>query len=135
MNNRITTPRGEIVTLNTKSGKTVARLTWNPGFGNEMTGAFDNVQRYVDSEVLRRSDPYVPFQTGMLKNSGILGTVLGSGEVRYIAPYGRKQYYSNRGNGTQGTARGGKRGSLWFERMKIDHADSILAGAAKFTKR
>ena len=29
------------------------------------------VQKIVDSEVLRRSDPYVPFKTGYLKSSGI----------------------------------------------------------------
>ena len=32
------------------------------------------VQKIVDSEVLRRSDPYVPFDTGYLKKSGIAGT-------------------------------------------------------------
>lgn len=39
--------------------------------GLEPTG---RVQKIVDSEVLRRSDPYVPFKTGYLKSSGIRGT-------------------------------------------------------------
>lgn len=89
------------------------------------------VQKYVDSTVLRLSDPYVPFLTGMLKTSGIRGTILGSGEVDYIVPYARVNYYNNRGRGKQGTARGGIRGKMWFHRMKADHLGDIINGAAK----
>lgn len=53
------------------------------------------VQKVIDSEVLRRSDPYIPMLSGNLKRSGTTGTVIGSGEVKYIAPYARKQYYNN----------------------------------------
>ena len=91
------------------------------------------VQKYVDSEVLRLSDPYVPFDTGKLKQSGTLGTVIGSGEVVYNCPYARKNYYENGGHGKQGTAKGGIRGKLWFERMKADHMDEILDGCAKLS--
>lgn len=121
----IETPRGQII-LNENQR---ARLVWNPGFGREYTQKFDILQKYVDSEVVRRSDPYVPFRTGILKKSGILGTVIGSGTVQYIALHARKNYYHNKGRGTQGTASGGKRGKLWFERMKADHCNSILRGA------
>ena len=51
------------------------------------------VQKYVDSEILRKCDPYIPFKTGMLRDSGILGTKVGSGRIRWLAPYARKQYY------------------------------------------
>lgn len=89
------------------------------------------VQKYIDSTVLRKSDPYVPFLSGMLKLSGISGTVVGSGLVVYNAPYAGRQYYANGGKGKQGTSRGGLRGRYWFERMKADHFDEILQGAAK----
>ena len=46
-----------------------------------------NVQKVVDSEVLRRSTPYVPFKTGNLIKSGIRGTKIGSGEVMYDIVY------------------------------------------------
>lgn len=85
-----------------------------------------NVQKAVDSEVLRRSDPYVPFRTGALKKSGILGTKIGSGEVVYKAVYAHTNYYLNAGKGKQGTQKGGIRGKFWFERMKADHLDDIL---------
>lgn len=86
------------------------------------------VQQYIDSEVLRCCDSYVPFRTGKLKQSGITATVIGSGMVRYNTPYARKNYYSNNGVGNEGTKRGGKRGRLWFERMKPDHVPKILKG-------
>lgn len=88
--------------------------------GLETRGA---VQRYIDSEVIRYCDPYVPFLTGALKNSARLHTVIGSGLVVYATPYARRQYYTNKGNG--------KRGRLWFERMKNDHKGAILRGAMK----
>lgn len=99
-----------------------ARLKWNRNFGPERTKAFNAAQEYVDSSVLRYCDPLVPMRTGVLKRSGILGTVIGSGEVKYIAPYARKQYYENRGIG--------QRGKMWFGRMKAEHIDDILEGAA-----
>lgn len=81
------------------------------------------VQKYIDSEVLRLTDPYVPMDTGALKESGIRHTKVGSGKVVYKTPYARRQYFENKGNGL--------RGKQWFERMKADHRDEILRGAAK----
>ena len=89
------------------------------------------VQKFVDSEVLRLSDPYVPFLTGDLKRSGSLATKIGSGLVEYNMSYARKVYYFNRGMGKQGMASGGLRGKYWFERMKADHIREILDGARK----
>ena len=89
---KIETPRGVIQT--NENGK--AELIWNSGFGNEKSKQFSNAQKIIDSEVLRKCDPYVPMQTGSLKKSGILGTVVGSGVVEYIAPYARRQYYTGR---------------------------------------
>lgn len=89
------------------------------------------VQQYVDNEVLKLSDPYIPFLSGNLKKSGIRHTVIGSGKVRYKTPYARRQYYTNAGRGIQGLSKGGNRGKYWFERMKNDHLNEILDGAAK----
>ena len=111
------------------NGKGRTELVWNPNFGGEQSKKFSSAQKIVDSEVLRKCDPYVPMQTGMLKKSGILGTVVGSGVVEYIAPYAKRQYYTNGGNGRDGTSKGGKRGKFWFERMKAAHKDEILRKA------
>lgn len=79
------------------------------------------VQKYIDSEVLRLTDPYVPMDTGTLKSSGTRSTKIGSGEVRYRTPYARKQYFSNKGSGL--------RGKQWFHRSKADNKAAILKGA------
>lgn len=81
------------------------------------------VQQIIDSEVLRRCEPYVPLDQGVLINSGTQHTEIGSGAVKYQTPYARPQYYGNK-------SRSG-RGGLWFERMKIDHKDDILKMAAE----
>ena len=101
--------------LELKDINTVLRVR---GLGNR-----GKVQQYIDSEVVRRNDPYVPMDTGALKNSANINTVIGSGEVKYKTPYAKKQYYGNKGTGL--------RGRLWFERMKADHKQDILRGAAK----
>lgn len=133
---KIETPRGCIV----KNDKNKAELQWNKGFEKQKTAGFNKVQVFIDNEVLRKCDPYVPMDTGMLKKSGILGTVVGSGEVIYIAPYARNQYYNNKGTGKQGTTKKNDhnykclRGPLWFERMKADHKKEIFEGAKKIVK-
>ena len=81
------------------------------------------VQRTIDADILRLTDPYVPFDTGVLKNSSITATDIGSGVIVFDTPYARRQYYTNSGSG--------KRGRLWFERMKADHRDEILRHAAE----
>lgn len=84
-------------------------------------------QVFVDSEVLRLCSPLVPFQTGMLDKSGKLGTEIGSGEVRYIAPYAAKQYYDT----AESRPYDSQRGAKWFERMKAGHKKEVLDGAQK----
>lgn len=129
----IQTPRGRVYTYSTKNGITKAKLEFNPGFGPERSRRFNDAQKFVDSECLRLSDPLVPFRSGMMKKSGTLGTVVGSGLLIYVAPYARKQYYGNRGLGIEGTARGGRRGRLFFKRMAAAHGRQILDGAKRRT--
>lgn len=104
-------------------------ITFDPNFKQNIETNFSRCQKFIDSECLRLSDPYVPFRTGMLKKSGISGTVLGSGVIEYTAPYGKQQYYTNAGRGIEGLNRTngtkGLRGKLWFERMKADHKGEI----------
>lgn len=114
---RIDTPRGSII----QTGKTSCKLEWNPGFGHEKSNMFDRKQKVVDSEVLRYCSPLVPRRTGMLEKSGTLGTVIGKGEVNYIAPYARFQYYQTAQTRSYDPRRGGK----WFERMKTAHKKDI----------
>lgn len=120
---RINTPRGCII----QTGKASCRLVWNPGFGKNRTNMFNRKQAIVDSEVLRYCNPLVPKRTSMLIKSGTLGTVIGSGEVQYIAPYARKQYYQT----AQSRSYDSRRGGLWFERMKTAHKADIQRAAER----
>lgn len=84
------------------------------------------VQMFIDSEVLRRCVPYVPKNKSDLIKSGQIGTVIGSGTVRYVAPYARRWYYMPAN--FQGAP---KRGNYWFERMKREGGAAAIARGAK----
>ena len=87
------------------------------------------VQCLIDSEVLRRCSHLVPFREGELERSGIRGTVIGSGEVCYNAPYARYQYYGKSRSGRPlkyNTSRHTRAGAFWFERMKNTDKEDLL---------
>ncbi len=120
----IKTPRGTIV-INA-SGK--AELTWNAGFRPVWQHRYSAAQQFVDSEVLRQCEPYIPLLTGMLIKSGILGTEVGSGLVQWIAIYSHYQYYLKRKPGTQ---TGALRGPFWFQRWKEVGGERLVKQARK----
>lgn len=80
-------------------------------------------QKFVDSEILRRSDPLVPFDTGSLKRSGITGTRIGTGVVKYTAPYAKRQYFAGKSSG--------QRGRKWVRRMWLSQGKQIVKNANK----
>jgi len=95
------------------------------------------VQKFVDNEVLRRCAKYIPFRTGALMNMGIMGTVIGSGEVAWIGVKPRYLYYGKVMVGPAPktvtdkdlTYYGGpQRGAFWFERMKAAEGQEIVKG-------
>lgn len=117
----ISTPRGRVFHVATKTGGVTARLEWDSSFSSRKSSGFSKAQKFVDSECLRYMDPLTPRRTGMLIKSGTLGAVIGSGKIEYAAPYARRQYYENKGRG--------QRGKKWFERMKTAHKSAIIKGA------
>ena len=125
MTPKIETPKGAVVIG--ANGK--AELKFNPNFVPKWTKTYTTAQKFVDSEVLRLCEPFIPLQTSMLIKSGILGTDVGSGKVSWIAPYASAQYYRGRRPGASET--GPLRGRAWFARMKEIHGRKIIAGARK----
>lgn len=89
----------------------------------DFSDRLQKAQKHLDSEVLWKSEPYIPFKTGMLRDSGVLGTVIGSGRIRYLAPYARKQYYKGLSTG--------KRGRYWMKRAMMAHGDAIQRSTQK----
>lgn len=118
-NFNIVTPRGAIYTSQNKNGGVTAKLTWNSGFAPKKKEDFSRAQGFIDSECIRYMNPLTPRLTGVLIKSATLGTVIGSGEIEYLAPYGRRQYYEH------------KTKSRWFETMKAQKKEVILKGAER----
>ena len=134
-------------------------LQWNPAFGRLTSKKLQTVQKVIDNECIRLMKPYTPFRTGVLEQSATLGTVIGSGEIRQIAPYARYLYYgevygpnipifengavigffSPKGKGktptgkeiNYDTTKHQLAGKKWFERMIADHKTDILNAAIK----
>lgn len=133
---RIETPIDKTI----KANGSTAKLVWAKDFQPKWQGRYTRAQMFVDSEVLRLSEPYIPFQQGVLRTSGILGTVIGSGTVIWNTPYARYDYYGKvmvgrapkRVTNTDLKFHGAPmRGAFWFERMKADKGRQILKGASK----
>ncbi|MBQ4447424.1 MAG: minor capsid protein [Clostridia bacterium] len=99
---------------------------------NRFNPKFSAAQRFLDSEVLRDSAPYVPMRTGTLMKSGQLGTVIGSGEVRYNAPYASKCYYGKHMNFSKD--KHPQACAQWFEKAKAIKKKYWISGANKIVK-
>lgn len=83
------TPRSSVV--KGKNGSYI-RLNWDDRI-KRFNGQYTRAQIWLDSEILKDTAPFVPMETGALMRSGRLGTKLGSGIIRYDAPYARYLYY------------------------------------------
>lgn len=117
------------------------------------------VQKFIDSECIRRMKPYTPFLSGTLQRSATIGTVIGSGIIAQKTPYAHYQYYGVvyapnipifRGGILEGfysppvkyptnrqlnynKSKHPQAGKMWFERMKADHKNDILRGALQLS--
>lgn len=77
-------------------------------------------QKFFTHEVRRLSDPYVPMQVGIMKNTAIEQT----DKITYPQPYARRQYWENKGNGL--------RGKQWDKRMWATRGPEIVKSVANF---
>lgn len=125
-------------------GKLMKERGLNPG---------GRVQAFIDGECVRLMDPYTPRRGGKLIESATWVTKIGSGVIVQAAPQARYLYYgklmvspltgSPYSSGEEKVLANPEKdleyykgsnpmaGKLWFERMKADHKESILAGAQK----
>ena len=98
-------------------------------------------QQFLDNEVIRTTDKFVPLDSGKLKQSAISGTTVGSGKIVYNTIYAKYQYYGllmvGRAPKTLTNiplkyhSGDSKRGKYWFERSKSDNLDAWLKGVAQ----
>lgn len=78
-------------------------------------------QQFFTSEVARICDAYIPSDTGLMKNSRIIGV----DKITYPQIYSRKQYNENKGKGL--------RGKLWDKRAWADRGKEVVQSVAQFS--
>ena len=102
-------------------------------------GGDNGAQIFLASEVKRLSDPYVPMQSGTLKNTAVIAA--DGSSLTYIQPYAHYQYAGQVlvgrapkvPNGAALTySGGGMRGPQWDKRMVADKGDELARNLAKF---
>ena len=108
------------------------------------------VTKCLRDTVDRFCDPYVPMESGMLKNSK---TYPSNHEIKYTSPYahymykgqlmvgptgsswakkGEKKHYTNKSLKFQGTP---KRGGEWEKRMMNDRRKDVIKSVQNFIKK
>lgn len=93
---------------------------------NSAVGVGSPAQKFVDSEFIRLTDPYVPFRTGALKDSALTNTAIGTGQIVYATPYAHRLWVHPEYNFNSAPMRG----AYWGERSWADNGDDIVRGAA-----
>lgn len=102
------------------------------GTVNRLNGNVERAQKWLDNEVIKHCQPYVPMRSGNLMNSGISGTTLGSGEVVYSAPYANRCYYGKHMNFSK--EKHPQACAQWFEKAKSIHKGDWKEGVQKILK-
>lgn len=92
----------------------------------QRVGPMSDAQKFIDTEFIRLTDPYVPFRTGATKDSALTNTVAGTGLVTYATPYVRR-IWSHPEYNFNGAP---QRGAYWAQRSWQENGDDIVRGAA-----
>lgn len=101
------------------------KFQFRPGFQADMNAGFQKVQYAFSQHVAAVIDPYIPFDTGTLKNTVNQASDFRAGLLVYDTPYAQKQYYLH-DMGTDLHGDTGLRGSYWGQRAVADHKDEII---------
>lgn len=129
----IRTPRGIARQVRNGDGRVELKLEWAGGFGEGWTAHLQGVQAKFDSEVLRVTEPYVPYDTHLLARSADLASDVGGGTLEWATPYAAAQYYGTRDSREYDPL--ALAGGHWGERMKADREPELEEYARKLVKR
>lgn len=110
------------------------KLRFRPGFQTDMDAGFQKAQYAFSQQAAKTVDPYVPFDTGTLKNSVNQASDFKGGKLVYNTPYARKQYYQH-AQGTDLRGDTGLRGSYWGQRAIAAHKDELIQFARNAVKK
>lgn len=93
-------------------------------------GADRSAEKKLASEIVRTTEPYVPFDKGGLKETVEIVTTATNTQIKYIMPYAARQYYS--GGEAGYNEHEPLRGRYWIERSKADHMEEWTAEFHQF---
>jgi hypothetical protein len=93
------------------------------------------VQTFIDSEIVRLADPYVPSDTTALRKSVFEKTDFGSGEVVYSV-YGKADGRNTYEDTTSKFQDAPRRGAFWMHRMlNSGGREKLLMGIRRLLSR
>lgn len=94
-----------------------------------------DVQKYVTNEIFKRLKPYIPKQSGKLRQAA---KVKSPRLIEVVSPYAKKQFFGVTKSGqpyNYNHATGGaKAGSHWDRRLVADEGKAIVADANKYVR-
>lgn len=93
---------------------------------SRIVGDIEAAQKWLDNEILKDCDPYVPVDSFRMRDSGQANTTLGSGKILFRTPYVRPQYY--RSDYNHGRDNHPQASAMWFEKAKATRRDHWLRG-------
>ena len=70
-------PKNKLIKIAAKNGTVIAQTLWNSSFSSNKNADYKKAQIFVDSEVLRLSDPLTPKRNNELIQSGLQATEIG----------------------------------------------------------
>jgi hypothetical protein len=114
------------------------RLKINTAVKNSLIKSFSpggNLQKMVDMEVARLSDPYAPSDTGALRKSVFVNSAFGSGEINYTI-YGDRNGRNTWNDDTSKFQDRPMRGNRWVQRaMDNGGREKLMLAISKFIDR
>lgn len=89
-------------------------------------------QRILDESVLKDTDKYVRYRTGVLARSAQTASRIGAGAIIYDTPYAKRVYYDEASNVTRDTHPLAT--PKWFEESKRKNEDKWMQAVEKILK-
>jgi hypothetical protein len=89
--------------------------------------ATEKAQFLLDQQVVKDSNLFIPLDTAELRDSSLIQSDFGSGNVGWFTPYARRLYYNPQYNFS--TDRNSQAQGLWFEAAKAQYGEEWVAMA------
>ena len=100
---------------------------------NEIGQDINKAQAPLDALILADSNYFIPKQSGNMEKLSIPATKIGTGELRWPAPYSRAQYYGV--NFDHSKQRNPNACAKWFEAAKARWFDKWVRFVNEYIKR